>query len=342
VKSNRPDGSIQILWDSRWSLSNASGLRNLVSTWFGTMKLWDSMRKQSSQLSYSHCKIKKQNRQISSKTIQYQRPWPFLSRLWDDCEIKKMNKNKILASQTTEEKWKQAQKWEEAHWVNAQRARAKFCKNLVWRFLSIIRVVPKYRGDDWNNWWMDKFDNYSFLPNEVENAIELGCGPYTNVRLMLSRCNIKHLVLSDPLIHTYVKFKYTFVRDMYETASCMLDDHPMEQLPYKDNHFDLAIMINVLDHVRDANECMNNLLRVVKPGGIIILGQDLSREEDAEALLNDSGLVGHPIKLEAEWFTPWLDTCEPIFEKVLQREEGRNDDKHHATLIFAGRLKNKA
>lgn len=245
----------------------------------------------------------------------------------------------ILKSETTQEIWQEAQKWEEAHWINTQRVRAKFAKNWIWRALSLVGMVPKHRGDDWNTWWMQQFDNYSFVPGFLDNVIEVGCGPYTNVRLMLDKRVIHHLVLSDPLIRTYVKFKLTFVRERYARADCTLDDHPLEELPFKDANFDLAVMINVLDHVRDAKACMENLYRVVKPGGIVIFGQDLSRDEDSDALLSDRGLVGHPIKLHEDWFKPWISQCEPIIHKVLKREEGRDDEKHYATLIFAGRIK---
>ena len=156
--------------------------------------------------------------------------------------------------------------------MNPQRERGKFGKNWAWRVLSLFGLVPKHRGDDWNIWWMRQFDNYAFFPKEIDNLIEVGCGPYTNVRLMRNLCKMKHVVLSDPLIRTYVRFKLTFVRAMYETAACTLDDHPLEELPFKDANFDLAVMINLLDHVRDANACMENLYRVTKPGGLVIFG----------------------------------------------------------------------
>lgn len=250
-------------------------------------------------------------------------------------------KQSILQSETTREVWEEAQKWEESHWINAQRVRAKYAKNWLWRVLSVFGLVPKHRGDDWNAWWKERFDNYAFLPDEIGNVIEVGCGPYSNVRLMVDRCKMNHIVLSDPLIRTYVKFKLTFVRDMYEKAACTLDDHPLEDLPFKDDNFDLAVMINVLDHVRDANACMENFYRVVKPGGLVIFGQDLCREEDSKALLEDAGLVGHPIKLHEDWFKPWIEQCDPIIHKILPGEGGRDDKKHYATLIFAGRIKTR-
>jgi len=246
--------------------------------------------------------------------------------------------NKIVQDQVSNERWKEAQQWEERHWIGAQRARAKYGKNYIWRVLSLFGLVPKHRGDDWNYWWKQAFDHYAFLPESVENAIEVGCGPYTNIRLVQERCQTRHLVLSDPLIRTYVKFKLTFVADLYKRAACILDDHPLEALPFADDYFDLSVMINVLDHVQDARACMENLIRVTRPGGWLILGQDLSNDEDVKALHDDPGLVGHPIKLDEAWFKPWLEQgFEPVLHKVLNRQEGRAPDGHYATLLFAGR-----
>ena len=245
---------------------------------------------------------------------------------------------KITCERVSAETWQAAQSWENQHWIGAQKARAKFGKNHIWRMLSLIGMVPKHRGDDWNTWWQRQFGNYEFLPCSVNNAIEVGCGPYTNMRLIQQRCQPRHLVLSDPLIRTYVKFKLTFVAELYRQAGCVLDDHPLEELPFADNYFDLSVMINVLDHVRDAHECMRNLLRVTKPGGYLILGQDLSNDEDREALRRDPGAVGHPIKLDHLWFEPYLKTgFEPVLYTVLDRKSGRAPEGHYGNLIFAGR-----
>jgi SAM-dependent methyltransferase len=245
---------------------------------------------------------------------------------------------KILSDRVSTEAWQAAQTWERQHWVGAQQARARFGKNYIWRLLALLRMVPKHRGDDYNTWWRQQFENYAFLPHAVDNAIEVGCGPYTNMRLIQERCKPRHLVLSDPLIRTYVGFKLTFVAELYKKAGCILDDHPLEELPFADRYFDLAVMINVLDHVRDAHACMRNLLRVTKSGGCVILGQDLSNDEDMAALRRDLGAVGHPIKLDHLWFEPYLKTgFDPILYKVLGRAEGRAPDCHYGTLIFAGR-----
>jgi SAM-dependent methyltransferase len=198
--------------------------------------------------------------------------------------------------------------------------------------------VPKYRGDDWNHWWKQQFDGYQFLPTTVPNALEVGCGPYTNVRLMLDRCHFEHLYLSDPLIRTYIKFKLTFVAEMYRRAECVLDDHPLEELPFASDYFDLVVMINVLDHVQDAGKCMENLVRVTRPGGLLLIGQDLTNEADLLALRDDPGAAGHPIKLDHDWFNSYLETTfTPVVHKLLPREQGRAPQHHYGNLIFAGR-----
>ena len=238
----------------------------------------------------------------------------------------------------SQERWQEAQKWELNHWVQAQAARSRFGKNYIWKIASSLGLLPRYRGEDWNAWWREKFDNYRFLPAQVKNAIEVGCGPYTNVRLMMDCCQMEHLVLSDPLIRTYAKFKLTFVNDMYRKVACILDDHPIEELPFADGYFDLVVMINVLDHVRDAAECMEQVVRVLRPGGIVVIGQDLTNDQDLAAAVGEEGEIGHPIKLTAEWFDPYHRShFIPLVDKVLSREAGRAPQFHYGTMVYAGK-----
>jgi SAM-dependent methyltransferase len=248
-----------------------------------------------------------------------------------------MKDDTILNDHVDEKRWKDAQSWERNHWINAQRERAKKGKNLIWKVLSWFGIVPKFRGDDWNGWWAEKFENYRFLPERVGYGLEVGCGPYTNMRVVEEKCAVDRMYLSDPLIKDYLGFKMTYLVDKYRNRKCIIDDHPIEELPYRDEMFDLVIMNNVLDHVRDARACMQNVHRVLKPGGIFILGQDLCSDEDAEVLKADAGLIGHPIKLDAAWFDPYLQSYNDLIRKVLPRNEGREPESHYGTLIYAGR-----
>lgn len=244
---------------------------------------------------------------------------------------------RMLNDRVERRRWETAQAWEQAHWLRGKKELARYGKNYIWKLLSLFGVVEKYRGDDRNQWWKQGFDNYAFLPPIVNDALEVGCGPFTNMRLIRQVCNPKRIYLSDPLMRTYVHFKMTFVNQMYREGACYLDDHGLEELPFADQYFDLAVMINVLDHVQDARLCMQNLLRVLRPGGFLVIGQDLTDEEDLKN--QPEGLqIGHPITLSERWFEPYLqDSFDVTLRKVLPREAGWAPQWHYGTLVFAGK-----
>jgi SAM-dependent methyltransferase len=247
-----------------------------------------------------------------------------------------METTTAVCERVDHDRWKMAQTWERQHWLRDQKALARYGKNFVWRLLAMCGVVSKYRGNDRNTWWREHFDNYNFLPHRVSDALEVGCGPYTNIRLIRDVCRPDHLFLSDPLIRTYVKFRMTFVNELYRAAACGLDDHPLERLPFADNYFDLVVMINVLDHVQDAKACMERLIRVTKPGGFVIIGQDLTNDEDFRA--QPDGLrTGHPITLDEDWFKAYLtENFDTVLHDIVPREKGWAPQWHYGTLVFSG------
>lgn len=248
-----------------------------------------------------------------------------------------MTTQRKLNDRVERERWEAAQAWERDHWLRGKKELARYGKNYVWKLLALLGIVEKYRGDDRNQWWKQGFDNYTFLPQSVNNALEVGCGPFTNIRLIRQVCKPEHVFLSDPLIRTYVNFKMTFVNEMYREAACVLDDHPLEELPFADSYFDLVVMINVLDHVQNASLCVQNLIRVVRPEGFLIIGQDLTDEEDLKR--QPEGLqIGHPITLDEKWFEPHLQGhFDAVLHKVLRREVGWAPQWHYGTLVFAGK-----
>ncbi len=242
-----------------------------------------------------------------------------------------------MRTKVTYSEWKKAQEWERNFWINDQIKKSKRFKNQIWHLLSLVNLVPEYRGDDWNLWWKEKFDNYSFLPTVIENAIEIGCGPYTNMRLILQQSQIKYVVLNDPLINIYNSFKKTIHSSSSFKGNIISDSHPFEVNPFKYNYFDLVVMINVLDHVQDATICMQEAIDITKLGGIFIFGQDLTNDEDEILLRNLEGDTAHPIKLNHNWVDSWLSNNFKILMKwILPKSEGRNPKAHYGTYIFAG------
>jgi SAM-dependent methyltransferase len=233
------------------------------------------------------------------------------------------------------ERWREAQQWELAVWEKGQRKRG--WKRLVWPlFAPVLRAVNWRRawGDDWNHWWKDRFDGYRFLPSNLGDCIELGCGPYTNTRLILDGREATRVVCSDPLVRSYIKFRGRWLAEAYAAGRVEIDDHPIEELPFPPESFDLVVMINVLDHVRDADACMRTAVELVRPGGYFVIGQDLSDEVDVAHHPYD---VGHPIRLRREDLELYLRPFATVLRKDLSREEGRDPRLHYSTLVYAGR-----
>ncbi len=58
----------------------------------------------------------------------------------------------------------------------------------------------------------------------------------------------------------------------------------LHQAPFEDNTFDVVFCNHVLEHVEDADQCMRELYRIMKPGGwgIFQVPIDLSRKETYE------------------------------------------------------------
>src|SRR4029078_6672552 len=102
----------------------------------------------------------------------------------------------------------EAQQWELAFWKQSQQKHG--WRRVVWPVAAPIpRALNWDRawGGDWNTWWAHHFEDYRFLPQRLESAIELGCGPYTNIRLITHGREIDRIVCSDPLIRDYLNFE---------------------------------------------------------------------------------------------------------------------------------------
>jgi 2-polyprenyl-3-methyl-5-hydroxy-6-metoxy-1,4-benzoquinol methylase len=241
----------------------------------------------------------------------------------------------------TNDQWQEAQKWERNYWDNCIQ-NAKSVKNLGIFKTVIKKIIGRRTDPNANYWWSKQFDNYAFVPADLQNVVEFGCGHTTNLRLVLRGRQAKHVFASDPLIRHYITYRGSHISKEWRKGTYMIDNHPLEDAPFCSNYFDLVVCINVLDHVRDVSSCMENLIRVVKPHGILIFGQNLTNEEDTKRKeeLRKSGQseIGHPHKFPDEnMFLPFFAGFETLIHKVLKQEEGYAPQWNHATLIYAGK-----
>lgn len=233
------------------------------------------------------------------------------------------------------DRWRAAQRWELDFWTQGQRKRG--WKRIAWPIMAPVLRALNWRrawGDDWNHWWKARFDSYRFLPTRLGDCVELGCGPYTNIRVILEGREADRVVCSDPLAPSYVTFRGRWLANAYASDAIEIDDHPIEETPFPPASFDLVVMINVLDHVRDADACMQKAVALVRPEGYFVIGQDLSDDDDLARHPYD---VGHPIRLRREDLEPYLAPLSTVHRHDLSREQGRDPRLHYATLVYAGR-----
>ena len=93
----------------------------------------------------------------------------------------------------------------------------------------------------------------------------------------------------------------------------------------------------MLDHVRDADFCMSEAVRITKPGGLLVIGQELSDAKDAATMQADPGQVGHPIRVDHHWMDDRLVGFESVLKKILSRDDGRGPAHHYGTYVYTGR-----
>ena len=255
-----------------------------------------------------------------------------------------MNENELLTA--SKERWNEAQIYEKNVWIKRNQKNSYF--KLIRRYISLLIKNPMnflnaiqyydfYCGDDGNLWWLKQFIYYRILPKDIEKALEVGCGPFTNIRLISKYCKIKEIYCCDPSLDLYKTFKLTWlVRQIQKNNINVLNDK-CEILSYKTNYFDLVICINVLDHVQDAICCLREIERVTKTGGFLVLGQDLTNIEDIEKLKGNIDEMGHPIKINHITIDNFLkNTYKSCLKKILPRNKGRNPRAHYGTYLFIG------
>lgn len=228
------------------------------------------------------------------------------------------------SSTVTRERWQRAQEWELAFWSRAEKRRG-------WRRLAYPLLKPilapfghhRIVGDDSNLWWRSQFDDYSFLPANLGAYIELGCGPYTNTRLILRGRTASRVVCSDPLAAEYVRLRDRWLSRAYREGVVEVDSNPLEEIPFPPASFDTVVLINVLDHVREVPRCMENALKLLRKEGWLVLGQDLAKPETVGMPDYRWFEEGHPHRVVLADLEPYLSRLEVRYERTCPPRDAR-------------------
>lgn len=193
-------------------------------------------------------------------------------------------------TQVTQERWQQAQQYEHDTWM-------KHGHNFT---------------QDRNQEHAQHYNNYKDLPQDLGNLLEIGCGPFTQTITILSNNHTAQTItLLDPLIQHYTNHPNCTYHKL--TPKPTLLPIPAEQLP-PTPQYNTIILINVLEHVQNATQVLQNTYNALTPNGILILA-DRNYTTDPTKIYD----IGHPIKININTLTNYTKQyTNTIYHKQCQ------------------------
>lgn len=152
------------------------------------------------------------------------------------------------------------------------------------------------------------FDNYQTLGLFLGDVLEIGCGPFTQTRVIIRDRSASSITLLDPLLDDYRNHPHCFYNSLLPAPS--LRAIPAEDLA-DEAAFDTIICINVLEHVRDVDVVLGNIKRALRPDGVIVMGERTYDELDVTKLYD----VGHPIRIKSSVLDSFKNGFSTLHEK---------------------------
>lgn len=169
--------------------------------------------------------------------------------------------------------------------------------------IEVVDGIPIFSRND------DYVDNYKKIAFDHVQAIEPGAeNPFMEDSLWIeledsTRALItKHVPLGSRILDVgvglgrlmapldgYERYGIDISLDYLKVAKDKGIDvsfSKIEDMPFKSGFFDAVVTCDVLEHVLDLNECCAEIIRVLKPGGILIVR--VPNKEDLTPYLDDS------------------------------------------------------
>jgi len=174
------------------------------------------------------------------------------------------------------------------------------------------------------------FDGWRPLPRNLGDVAEFGAGPYTKVRLILEDGDVKRTIRSatllDPLVSEYIQNPK--VKTTYQSGQICVDETAgwkggcaqtflasfKGEDPLPEEMYDTVIMVNTIEHCVDAIRVFDNIYRSLKPGGILVLGEEFASPTTL-AVSNPA----HPIRPTEKFYRYYLSE---FFEEVMPPKLG--------------------
>ena len=175
------------------------------------------------------------------------------------------------------ERWEEAQRYEATCWLERYRTAT----------------------DDREREHAARFDGYRALAgNTYAHAIELGCGPFTQIRRILrGGVDAEELTLVDPLLDRYEELPNCSYLRLARGRRLIRYASTLEDLRVPARGYDLVVSINVLEHCRDSEACLDTLRTLARKGGTIVISEPGIARADLDEVLAKTKDAGHPIRV---------------------------------------------
>lgn len=229
-------------------------------------------------------------------------------------------------------RWQEAQNYERKTWM------VDFC----------------HFREDRNSVHMDHFDNYSVLRGQnFGRAIELGCGPFTNIRHLAKVANISQIHLLDPLIGDYLSHLNCAyngrklnveqgilwdIFKMHKRIPVTVHESTIEEFETL-HKFDLILMINVMEHCFDANKVFEKILEIAADRAFFIFHERYYSAKELRNELRYEYDAGHPLKIDCKLVDNFLSqNFDPILSKIVHFKRYKwGADRSYDGIYFIGK-----
>lgn len=226
------------------------------------------------------------------------------------------------------DRWQLAQIAEHSHW---------FKPNGSGRRIADDRNFVHYR----------RFAGYEVLRGrEFEHALEIGCGPFTNLRLIANVCRIGSCTLLDPALDSYLAHRTAYFdreflyvpppypgfakawarvapvgRRVLRWAKRTVSIRELLAIGAEESpkgYADLVVMVNVIEHCRDARQIVDAIMTAVRPGGVLVLSERCYSEAVVAERARWVYDQAHPLRVPEAVFGPLLDGFRVLFESSMR------------------------
>jgi SAM-dependent methyltransferase len=225
----------------------------------------------------------------------------------------------------TEERWRKAQEYERGYWERVASAITDDPREQLgfyeWRAGQLTLRLERL--------------GHAGLLDGTSRILELGSGPVGVVGSLPG----SRRVAVDPLNRVYGENpRLAELRD----PSVEYQDVPGEALPFEAGSFDLVIMENCIDHVRDVDAVMVGIRRVLVPGGVLYLTVNARSAMGyvVHRLLARAALdPGHPHTFTARRFRKMIARHGFVMEEFEEASRSRAWLEHLRSPLWRHRLK---